>query len=280
VAKVEKRRALSEERLHDFLREMEPQLGEFGRLGEMADWGSKLTGAVAGAMGEATDILHLRNTILVGNPGGIDLGGFGASSGANVDAANSDVCAIGAATPFAGSGNICAPPALVNPNSGDVHETATSPTLDAGSNAFIPSPATDVFGLPRIVPSKPGDGPIVDMGAAELQPDNTFSLGKVKGKFLIVFVHFTGIVVVTQVGGNGREAGVSKAGKLLRRSSKSGGPPKIKVKLRLTKKAKKALRKKGKLKIKSQVTFTPTGGSANSKPATLKLKAKKKRKKH
>jgi hypothetical protein len=236
------------------------------------------TGAVAGAMGEATDILHLRNTILAGNPGGVDLGGFGASSGANVDADHSDVCAIGAATPFAGAGNICSPPALVNPNSGDVHETAASPTIDAGSNAFIPSTPTDVFGLPRIVSGKAGDPPIVDMGAAEFPPDNSFTLGKVKGKFLIVFVHAAGTVVVAQAGSSGREAGISKAGKLLKLSSKSGGPGKVAVRLRLTKKAKKALRRKGKLKIKSQVTFTPTGGSANSKRATLKLKAKKKKK--
>jgi hypothetical protein len=229
-------------------------------------------------MGEATDILHLRNTILAGNPGGVDLGGFGASSGANVDADHSDVCAIGAATPFAGAGNICSPPALVNPNSGDVHETAASPTIDAGSNAFIPSTPTDVFGLPRIVSGKAGDPPIVDMGAAEFPPDNSFTLGKVKGKFLIVFVHAAGTVVVAQAGSSGREAGISKAGKLLKLSSKSGGPGKVAVRLRLTKKAKKALRRKGKLKIKSQVTFTPTGGSANSKRATLKLKAKKKKK--
>ena len=244
------------------------------------------TGAVAGADGETTDVLHLRNTILTGNLGGVDLGGFGSTDGANVDAANSDVCAIGSATtPFAGMGNICAPPALVSsgPGSGNVLETDASPTIDAGSNAFIPSTPTDVFGLPRIVSGKVGDPPIVDMGAPEFPkpvPSNAFKVGKVKGKFLIVFVNAAGTVVVTQAGSSGREAVASKAGKLLKRSSKSGGPKKVAVRLRLTKKAKKALRKKGKLKIKSQVTFTPTGGSANSKRATLKLKAKKKKKKH
>jgi len=38
-----------------FRRAIEPQLGEFGRLGEMADWGSKLPGAVARLAG----LLHL-----------------------------------------------------------------------------------------------------------------------------------------------------------------------------------------------------------------------------
>ena len=42
-------------RFRSFQREIEPQLAEFGRLGDMADWGSKLPGAVARLAG----LLHL-----------------------------------------------------------------------------------------------------------------------------------------------------------------------------------------------------------------------------
>jgi hypothetical protein len=42
-------------RFRAFQRAIEPQLGEFGRLGDMADWGSKLPGAVARIAG----LLHL-----------------------------------------------------------------------------------------------------------------------------------------------------------------------------------------------------------------------------
>jgi len=42
-------------RFSDFRRAIEPQLGEFGRLGDMADWGSKLPGTVARIAG----LLHL-----------------------------------------------------------------------------------------------------------------------------------------------------------------------------------------------------------------------------
>lgn len=42
-------------RFRAYVRDVEPQLGEFGRLGDMADWGGKLAGAVARLAG----LLHL-----------------------------------------------------------------------------------------------------------------------------------------------------------------------------------------------------------------------------
>jgi hypothetical protein len=243
-------------------------------------------GGVPGIDGEATDVLDLKNTIVNGNTGGQEIGGFGASDGANVTAASSDVCAIGSAsTPFAGAGNICVPPALVNPGPGaaDVHETAASPTIDAGLNAFVSVP-TDVFGGPRILAGRLGDGEIVDIGAVEFPaavapkpPDNSFKIGKVKGKILFVTVASAGTVKVIQASGTGRVATASAKRRLLKPSSASGGPGTVKVRLKLTARAKKKLTKKGKLKVKAQVTFTPTGGTANSKRATLRLKHKHRR---
>jgi hypothetical protein len=115
------------------------------------------------------DVLSLANTIVDGDSGGSELGGFSAL--ANITAAYSDLCS--GASPFAGVGNICADPQLVGPGPGsaDVHETPASPTLGAGSNALVPSGlSTDTYGNPRISgPQGCGSipAPVVDIGAAE-----------------------------------------------------------------------------------------------------------------
>ncbi len=129
-------------------------------------------GGPAGVSGESTDFLDLQNTIVQGNtaPGSSDLGGFGIGGGSgSVTATYSDVCAVGSSTlPYAGTGNICADPKLANPAAGDVHETAASPTINAGSNALVPAgTTTDFYGQPRIFAPQ-SDG-FVDIGAAEWQ---------------------------------------------------------------------------------------------------------------
>ena len=134
--------------------------------------GNRVTGAsgrVAGISGGPHDVLGLTNTIVFGDSGGPELGGF--QSLASVSAAFSDVC-LGAAT-FEGPGNICSNPLLVEPGPGsaDVRETAASPTLERGSNALIPAGVgSDAFGGPRVLgPIFCGvsPAPTVDIGAAE-----------------------------------------------------------------------------------------------------------------
>jgi hypothetical protein len=130
---------------------------------------SGASGPVAGIDGGPSDVLTLANTIVDGDGGGSELGGF--SSLAGVSAAYSDVCS--GSSPLAGTGNICADPQLVGPGPGsaDVHETGASPTLGAGSNALVPSGlSTDAFGGPRIagpIGCGSSPAPIVDIGAAE-----------------------------------------------------------------------------------------------------------------
>ena len=132
---------------------------------------SGASGPVAGISGGPHDVLSLANTIVYGDGGGAELGGFGTNL-ANVTASYSDMCS--GAAPFAGTGNICADPQLVGPGPGstDVHETSGSPTLNAGSNALIPSGVTtDAYGNPRIsgpIGCAGSPAPIVDIGAAEL----------------------------------------------------------------------------------------------------------------
>ena len=126
-------------------------------------------GSVSGIDGETADTLVAHNSTITGNTGGSNLGGFGASDGANVTATFSDLCAVGSTTTaFTGLGNMCASPSLIDAGIGDVHETNASPTLDAGSNALVPAGVTtDAFGNPRVAAGRPGAGATVDIGAAE-----------------------------------------------------------------------------------------------------------------
>lgn len=127
------------------------------------------SGPVAGISGGPHDVLGLTNSIVYGDSGGPELGGFQGLAG--VSATFSDVCS--GTAPFAGTGNICADPLLAGPGPGsaDVRETAASPTLERGSNELIPAGvSTDAFGGPRILgPILCGVSPaaVVDMGAAE-----------------------------------------------------------------------------------------------------------------
>jgi hypothetical protein len=136
-------------------------------------------GGVAGIDGNPGDQLRIINSIVAADPGGDEIGGFNGAGGA-LSAAFSDVCGAGGASPLGGEGNICANPRLANdgnPASFDVAETASSPTIEAGSNALVPGGLTsDFFGNPRVSAaisrpvcnSSPALGPaIVDMGAAE-----------------------------------------------------------------------------------------------------------------
>ena len=127
------------------------------------------SGPVAGISGGPHDVLGLTNSIVYGDSGGPELGGFQGLAG--VSATFSDVCS--GTAPFAGTGNICADPLLAGPGPGsaDARETAASPTLERGSNELITAGvSTDAFGGPRILgPILCGVSPaaVVDMGAAE-----------------------------------------------------------------------------------------------------------------
>jgi hypothetical protein len=135
-------------------------------------------GGVAGVAGNPGDQLALANSIVAGDVGGAEIGGF-AGPGGSLSASYSDVCATGTSAPLGGEGNICAAPQLANegnPASFDVHETPSSPTIDAGRNTLVPAGlASDYFGGPRIVAGSVITAcgaslfgpPIVDMGAAE-----------------------------------------------------------------------------------------------------------------
>jgi hypothetical protein len=142
------------------------------------------SGGVAGIDGKPSDQLYIANSIVAADSGGAEIGGFTGPSG-SLATTFSDVCAAGSSTALAGTGNICANPLLVdagNPASFDVHETASSPTIDAGSSELVPAGlTTDFYGGSRELPAFAhfaGCGPgaagvppaVVDMGASEAAP--------------------------------------------------------------------------------------------------------------
>ncbi len=122
--------------------------------------------------GGGADTLVLRNSIIF-SPPLEDIAGF-----SNVDSQYSLACkpisiaarAIPDFEPFEGTGNICDDPLLKDPQNADIHQTANSPTIDAGSDALFfaeeESPTVDFEGDPRPT-DHDGDGHTVDMGADE-----------------------------------------------------------------------------------------------------------------
>jgi hypothetical protein len=129
--------------------------------------GNRGGGGTAGIWGEPGDQLTLQNSIVTGDSDGTaELTGF-TGTGGSATATYTDLCS--GSSPFSGTGNICAAPALAGASSGNVHETYSSPTVDAGSNALVPNGlTTDVYGANRIQPRLAGRTATVDMGAAEL----------------------------------------------------------------------------------------------------------------
>ncbi len=147
--------------------------------------GNQAPGGIAGVEGEEADQLELANSIVTSPSGQADIGGFRRASGGSLTSSFSDVCEPDTSTAFPGQGNICADPLLVGAETGDVHETSASPTIDAGSNALVPANlTTDFYGMTRIqsghafIPAcTPGafvgampSPPVVDMGASEFGP--------------------------------------------------------------------------------------------------------------
>ena len=103
--------------------------------------------------------LVLQNSIVI-NGGSEDDDIFGFDR----DITSSDVCVKG--LPPIGEGNICADPKLTAPDSdGNVDQTSTSPTIDAGDNTLVDGDLTGDYKTDaRVLNGK------VDMGADEYKP--------------------------------------------------------------------------------------------------------------
>jgi hypothetical protein len=117
--------------------------------------------------GGCTQTDDLSNSIVRGGVGGFDLQAFvsGGGGSATITAGNSDYvttsASVGATITAPGTaGNIEADPLLVNPAAGDFHETAASPTINAGLTSTA-NGLLDFDGQTRT------EGGLTDIGADE-----------------------------------------------------------------------------------------------------------------
>jgi hypothetical protein len=119
--------------------------------------------------GNDGDSLAMTNSIVYNGPLP-DIGGFGSFG----DIAFTDACQVGdpGFHEVAGPGNICQDPLLADPENGNIHQTASSPTIDQASdnlwNGHRFEDNTDFEGDPRPVDND-GDGHTADMGADEVR---------------------------------------------------------------------------------------------------------------
>jgi hypothetical protein len=154
-----------------------------------------------------------------------------------------------------------------------------SPATNSFSSAGIGAMGTARTGavaapLPdgRVLVAGGYDGSTRFSSAEIFAASNTFSYA-VKGRKLLVSVQASGAVSVSDAAAPLSASAAKKKRKLLLRSSgASGDPPTITVPLRLSKLAKRRLRRTGKVKLRTRITFAPQGGLASQRTAKLKVK--------
>lgn len=99
-------------------------------------------------------------------------------------------------------------------------------------------------------------------------PSNEFHVVSLKKANLTLNLASAGSVTVKEAG----KAGGKGSPRLLRPTSASGGPGRLKLKLSLSGAAKAKLHEAGKLKVRASLSFTPTGGTTAVQVRRLKLK--------
>jgi hypothetical protein len=232
----------------------------------------------------STSVAGVANTIhginVIASGGSADVFGQNLAGGAStITLASSNYAVVvsnnGASVPLAGvNDNQTAPPLFVSRSSGDLHELAGSPTIDAGVPTADLGPL-DLARAPRTAVTCLG-GPIgrPDIGAYEFGPPSPplaacsafkigqLALNKKKG---------TGDLTVTVPGSGSLNA----SGKGLKGTSTNAtAAGEIKLKLKASGKSKRKLADKGKLKLKLQLAWTPTGGTAATQTDKVTLKKK------
>jgi hypothetical protein len=171
------------------------------------------------------------------------------------------------------NGNQTAPPLFVDAASGNLHELAGSPTIDAG----VVDPllgSSDLEGAARSQPSCIGGMPVPDIGAYEFAPtaacpkpsvpSNQFKFGKLKRNkkkgtaSLAILVPGPGSVAL-----DGKGIGKQHAA--------PHGVETVKLAVKCRKAACGRLRAQGRLKVRVAVTYAPVGGEPSTRSKTVKL---------
>jgi hypothetical protein len=127
-----------------------------------------------------------------------------------------------------------------------------------------PCPGEEIFSPDQTSPFQTPMGP-VDYDfvySVFVNPPNTFTVGKQKGKKLTLTLPGPGSVTV------------AKKGLLKPSTATVGGAGALTLKLKLTKKANRKLNRAGKLNVKAAITFAPTGGEPGTQTKKLKFKHK------
>jgi Periplasmic copper-binding protein (NosD) len=143
--------------------------------------------------------------------------------------------------------------------------SASSPVIDKG-NAFGLN--TDQRGVLRPIdfPAIPNAADGSDIGAVELQPSNTFKLGKLKRNKKKGTAKQVVILPLPDAGS------VTIKGKGLKTKTRQvTGAAKVKLPVIAKGKKRKGLNRSGKAKIKAKVTYTPTGNALTTLKRKLKL---------
>lgn len=194
--------------------------------------------------------------------------------------AQTDTSQGGTITAPGTNGNQTATPQFANLLTGDLSESAASPTVDAGIADPLLGP-TDLARNPRSAPLCRGGHSIPDIGAFELVTPKPpaaecrkFSFGKLKRNkhrgtaTLKVTLPGSGTLSLHGHGVVRQRLAWASSAPLARKVSAAGT---VKLKIKAKGKAKRKLNSHGKVKLKLKVSFRPTGGSANTKPKRVKL---------
>jgi Kelch motif len=167
--------------------------------------------------------------------------------------------------------------------SAEVFDPASNSFSSAGIGAMgVARTGAVAAGLPdgRVLVAGGYDGSARFSSAEIFSATNAFSF-RVKGRRLLVSVQATGKVSVSDAAVRLTALAAKKKRKqrrlLLKSSDSAGDPPTIGVALRLSKVAKKRLRRRGRVALRARISFAPEGGFANTRVAKLKIRGKRKR---
>jgi hypothetical protein len=198
------------------------------------------------------------------------------SQGFNIESANE--CGLGAAGDKVNTDPLLGPLQDNGGPSPTMLPAANSPAVDQGAAFGLPSDERGVIrpiDFPTIPNSAAPGADGSDIGAAELQPSNAFTLGKLKKNKKKGTATLTVRLPLPSLGT------VTLTGKGLKTKSKAvAGAEVVKLSVIGKGKVKKALRRKGKRKVAIKVTYTPTGNAAATLTRKAKLVKKHKKKKH
>ncbi len=127
--------------------------------------------------------------------------------------------------------------------------------LDDNAGSFVGFEINSGWALTlEVEPTPPADPPAT--------PSNQFTIGTLDGRMLSVDVASAGTVSIDDAGSKDR----------LKPTEVAGGPGTVAVEVKLSRAAKRVVRRKGKVKAKTEVTFAPTGGTAATQGTRLKVR--------